>query len=80
MLYIYYWGGARNFYPQLTLVHMNPGEASRGLQRQVGCCTFIIGGARNFYPQLTLVHMNPEEASRGLQRQVGCCIFIIGGG
>ena len=33
----------RNFYPQLTLVHMNPEEASRGLQRQVGCCTFIIG-------------------------------------
>ena len=28
----------RNFYPQLTLVHMNPEEASRGLQRQVGRC------------------------------------------
>ena len=78
MLYIYYWGEGRNFDPQLTLVHMNPGETSRGLQRQVGRCIFIIGGGgRNFYPQLTLVDMNPEEASRGLQRQVGRCTFII---
>ncbi len=25
----------RNFYPQLTLVHMNPEEAAKGLQKQV---------------------------------------------
>ena len=36
----------RNFYPQLSLVNMNPEEASRALQRQVGLISLhvCVGG------------------------------------